>query len=314
MLRRQLRILIGFLLVSVAGNAFAGTLGLKEPYEEAEYRLLQEEKARAERIAELQESVPQNMSLSDQRKHLERFTDKILAADSVRERLRAHANLLAMVEPLHAALDAVVRDNQADVSTRSVALWALGERGSERACASLDAAQPMPEGALYNLALATARGRCGSLGDLGQILVNGTEFTRPRAAVVLGMLGARQMRTAVMNAAERNEDRNYDDYYTLARGLLGDTSTIDALHDMLNHRELHLHAAIALARMDQEYIVFDLLAAILSPEALVRWAAAKELIPIAGELFAVCEQLERFAVDNDLQIVELHKDVEEYCY
>lgn len=314
MLRRQLRILIGLLLVSVAGNAFAGTLGLKEPYEEAEYRLLQEEKARAERIAELQESVPQNMSLRDQRKHLERFSDKILAAESVRDRLRAHANLLAMVEPLHDALDAIVQDTQADVSTRAIALWALGERGGERACASLANAQPMPDGALYNLALATARGRCGSFGDLGQILANGSEYTRPRAAVVLGMLDARQMRTAIQNAAERNEDRNYDDFYILARGLLGDASTIDDLHDMLNRRELHLHAAVALARLNQEYIVFDLIAATLSPEALVRWAAAKELIPIAGELHAVCDQLERFALDNDLQIVDLHKNVEAYCY
>lgn len=315
-MRRQLRILIGFFLVLfVAGDAFAAdTLGLKEPYEEAEYRQRLEERARAKHIAELQESVPENMSLSEQRKYLQRFSENVLAADSVRERLRAHANLLAMVEPLHDALDAIVRDNEADVSTRSIALWALGERGGERACASLEAAQTMPGGDLYNLALATARGRCGSLADLGQILSNGSEFTQPRAAVVLGMLEARQMRTAIQNAEQRNEDRNYDDYYILARGLLGDPSTVEDLTAMLNNRDLHLHAAIALARQSQEYIVFDLLAATLSPEALVRWAAAKELIPLAGELHAVCEHLDRFAIDNDLQVVELHKAVEAYCY
>lgn len=314
-MRRQLRILIGSLVLLVAGNAFAaGTLGLKEPYEEAEYRRQFEEQARAEHIEKLQESVSQNMSLREQKEHLKRFSEKVLAADSVRERLRAHANLLEMVEPLHDALDSIVRDNQADVATRSIALWALGERGGERACATLDAAQTMPDGALYNLALATARGRCGSFGDLAQILSNGSEFTRPRAAVVLGMLNAQNMRANIENAEQRNDDRNYDDFYTLARGLLGDTSTVEELTVMLNDRDLHLHAAVALARLSQEYIVFDLLAATLSPEALVRWAAAKELIPLAGQLHAVCDHLERFAIDHDLQVVELHKNVEEYCY
>lgn len=315
MIRRQLRLVVGLLIVLIAGNASAqNTLGLKEPYEEAEYRQRIEDARRAERLEQMQEYVADDLPIDAQRKHLERFTDKVLGAESIRDRLRAHADLLAMLERLHDAVDAAVTHPKTDAAQRMIALWALGERGTARACAHVRNARALPDDALYSLSLATARGRCGDVQDLTRILSSGNDYTRPRAAVTLGMLGARQARTAIQNAAKSNQDENYAAYYTLAQGLLLDASVTPELKELLNDRELHLHAAIALARLNEDYIVYDLLAATRSPESLVRWAAVKELLPISDRLHAICERLEQIATDDDSQIAALYPDVEARCY
>lgn len=315
MIRRQLRIIVGLLVTLIAWNASAQSqLGLKEPYEETHYRQRLEDEKRAERIDQMQESVGENLSIQEQRKHLERFTDKVLTAQSIRDRLRAHADLLAMLERVHDAVDETIANPNADASQRVVALWALGERGSERACRNVRAARPIPNDSLYMLAYATARGRCGDVDALTRVLQDGNEYTRPRAAVTLGMLGVRQARSAIAQAARNNEDENYANYYVLAQGLLGDASVTEELKTLLNDRELHLHAAIALARLQEEYIVFDLLAATRSPESLVRWAAVKELLPITDRLVAICDRLEQVASDDDAQIAALYSKVEESCY
>lgn len=315
MIRRQLRTWTGLLVLLITCQASAaGELGLKEPYEETEYRERLEEEARAARLAEMQGYVADDLPLDEQQEHLRRFTNAVLSAESIRDRLRAHADLLAMSEALHDALDAVVQDAQADLAQRTVAIWALGERGSTAACQSVRRAKSAPDDALYTLSLATAQGRCGSTDLLMRVLNQGNDYTRPRAAVTLAMLNEQRARGAIRRAAQQNNDENYEDYYTIAQGLLGDVDVSDALRTLLNHRELHLHAAIALARLQQEYIVFDLLAATRSPEALVRWAAAKELLPISERLAVICERLENVAADDDTQVMQLYADVEARCY
>lgn len=315
MIRRYLRIIIGLLVTLVAWNVSAqSTLGLKEPYEEAQYRQRLEDQERAERLEQMQEYVADDLPIEAQRKHLERFTDKVLTASSIRDRLRAHADLLAMLERLHDAVDETVRNPNADASQRVIALWALGERGSERACTHVRDAQAIPDDSLYMLAYATARGRCGDVDALSRVLSGGNDYTRPRAAVTLGMLGAKQTRSAISQAARDNQDENYASYYILAQGLLGDASVAEELKTLLNDRELHLHAAIALARLQEEYIVFDLLAATRSPESLVRWAAVKELLPITDRLAAICDRLEHVASDDDAQIAALSTEVQSHCY
>lgn len=314
MIRRQLRRWTGLLVLLITSQASAaGELGLKEPYEETEYRERLKEEARAARLAEMEDYVADDLPVDEQHAHLQRFTNAVLSAESIRERLRAHADLLAMTESLHDALDAVVRDQRADLAQRTVAVWALGERGSAQACQSVRAAKTSADDPLYMLSLATAQGRCGNPDFLLRVLKRGNDYTRPRAAVTLAMLNMRRARTAIQTAAQQNNDENYEDYYNIAKGLLGDNGVSDDLRALLNHRELHLHAAIALARLHEEYIVFDLLAATRSPEALVRWAAAKELLPITERLAAICDRLERVAADDDTQVMQLHGEVDARC-
>src|SRR5699024_9994251 len=154
-----------------------------------------------------------------------------------------------------------------------------------------------PKNPLYSLALAVAQGRCGSVEGLRDVLMHGTDYTRPRAAVTLGMLGSRRFMSKIRDQAQAAEGTKYKKEYDLALGLLGERSTIPTLKKMLNDRQLHMHAAIALARMGEDYVVFDIRAATLSPESLIRWAAARVII--SQKISGACEMLATLSTDDD---------------
>lgn len=247
------------------------------------------------------------LPLEVQRQRLIEHVDHVLGAETQRARLRAHADLLEDVDELSHALRRAVASRDEDPIIRSVAIWALGERGTPHACLSARQAANDPDNALYQLSLAIARGRCGDTADLRAVLSQGTDFTRPRAAVALGMLEDKAALATVQSLAERARGTEHEDAYVLARGLYGDAATTPELLVLLNDRAQHLHAAIALARMGYDYVVFDLQAATRSPESFLRWGAAKVLT--SKKLPGSCEVLGELTHDTDARVVELSSGV-----
>lgn len=253
------------------------------------------------------ESLLVRKSSEVQRSELIAHVDRVLAATSDRERLRAHADLLADTDSLLGALNQAVRSSQDDPVIRSVALWALGERGTPESCQSVRQATNDASDSLYMLTLAVAQGRCGDTTALRNILSQGTEFTRPRAAVVLGVLNETRALAQINSLAQAAQGTEFENEYVLARGLLGDKSTEETLRSLLNDRALHMHAAIALARLGRDYVVFDLQAATRSPESLLRWAATQVLTE--RRLPGSCEVLAGLSTDTDARVVGLSDGV-----
>lgn len=254
-----------------------------------------------------EEQAPAALPYEVQRRQLVEHVDRVLSAENQRERLRAHADLLEKVDALSEALDRAVSSSSEDSVIRTVAVWALGERGTPQACTSVRRATSDLEAPLFQLSLAVARGRCGDSSYLRSVLRQGTDYTRPRAAVALGLLEDKGSISTVQTLAQDAHGTEYETYYTLARGLFGDTTTTPELILLLQDRDQHLHAAIALARMGHDFAVFDLQAATRSPESLLRWAAAKVLT--SKRLPGSCEVLGKLTQDADASVVELSAGV-----
>lgn len=243
---------------------------------------------------------------AEQRTRLLRAVDAVTEADDERARLRAHADLLDQVDDLPLALRYAVSRSNGDAVLRAIAIWALGERGTPAACSLVSDAYVDRNEPLSTLADAVARGRCGDTSALRQVLASGSELTRARAAVTLGVLGEDRARAQIQTRADEAAEEWKADY-NLALGLLGDPRQSEALHEMLSDRERHLHAAIALSRMGVDYVVYDLQAATLSRESLLRWASARELT--SKRLPGTCEVLVGLVDDGDQRVVELSDGV-----
>lgn len=304
---RKLPLMIWIALCFSATYAQAkDEMGLKEAYEEADYRFRLRAEEGAQR-ANARRTVPEGLSEHEQLKYVRAFSKDVLQADSQRKRLRAHADLVVNADRLLQGLQAAAHDRNVDPIERSVAIWALGERGTIQACDALINAVEETSNPLYTLTIATANGRCGDVRGLRDVLTNGTDMTSARAAVTIGMLGADRFLGNIKDRQKEVQGTKYESWFDLARGLLGDASVVESLEKMINDRELHLHAAIALGRMGKDYVVFDVRAAALSPETLVRWAATNLIVQ--QRIPGACEVLRTMEYDPDNRIAQMSQGV-----
>ncbi len=175
-----------------------------------------------------------------------------------------------------AALVDAARNADATPLAREIAVWALGEVGTDEACGSLsEFVGGGGDDIGIRVVAATAAGRCGDFEPLRSLLAIDSAVVRAKAAIVLGLLGDREALPAV--AALRADDamQELGTFVELAAGLLGDESTVETLEQLLSTRPARHHAAIALARMDRSAAMIDLRLACRNPDPLLRHEALR---------------------------------------
>lgn len=235
---------------------------------------------------------------------------RLSQATTERELHAAYAEALEGVPANLEEMARLVRTQSAHVEARTVAIWALGERGGPDACSAVMGASSLGGDEIYGLAWATARARCSDNAALLAIVERNSEsvLLRAKAAATLGMLRDTRSLATVQRLASASEDGSQERVIlTVARGLMGDRAVMEDLRLLLKDRAMHMHAAIAMARMDLDYVVFDLQAATKSRESLVRWAAADLLT--ARRLPGACEVLEPMQQDPDLRVAAMTSGV-----
>lgn len=247
--------------------------------------------------------------VAEQQRRLITLADKVTSADSDRGRLRAHADLLAQVDTLFEALKQTAQDRNADASLRGTAIWALGERGTPAACDAVRGAPGDGRDPLLQLAMGTAKARCGDFTDLRAALTDGPNFTRVKAAVTLGVLEQNRALPTVKEMTASPDFAEFRESLVIAQGLMGETAVVPELIALLNDRTLHMHAAIALGRQGKELAVFDVQAATRSPESLLRWASVRVLT--TQKLPGTCAVLQAMDGDTDARIDPLTRGVME---
>ena len=205
------------------------------------------------------------------------LVDAAVNAPTERLHQRAYAAMLGQAERYFNELATTAADVNASADARTLAVWVLGERGGADACLRAAQVAGNTEDPVLRLAIATARGRCGDMARLRSLVESGREDPelRARAAATLGVLDDRPSLNAIRALGDSLEEGELRDMTLVARGMLRDASVLEDLKRLLSDRAMHIHAAIGLARLGADYVVFDLQAAALSHESMLRLAAAQ---------------------------------------
>jgi hypothetical protein len=183
-------------------------------------------------------------------------------------------SLLSAALPLSDDLAALAVDPSAEATTRALAFWFVGESADETACEllALPAETDQP-GLLFAASLGLAR--CGDGQPLRDLLRHADAVLRLKAAVTLGLLMDSAALADIVALGEDPALEGYRVFIDVARGLLGDGVTEPVLRALLTERTFRDHAAIALARMGDSSVAFELGFAYRSPDPMIREAAVQ---------------------------------------
>lgn len=233
------------------------------------------------------------------------LVERVTTARDERSLHAAYAEAARHADANFDEMSRVVASPTGSLEERTVAAWALGERGGPQACNAVATASGANADSTLGYALALARGRCGDTSALRAVLERSSEDLtyRAKAAAALGLLQDRRSLSIVarlMDGLDEGETRNS---LVVARGLMGDAGVREELLELLKSRTMHMHAAIALARLGYDATIFDVIAATRSRESILRYAAA-ELV-ISKRMTGACTALEPLAGDNDKRVAEL---------
>lgn len=147
-----------------------------------------------------------------------------------RERLAAQSALAKRGDEVLSPLAAAAQDRTLPEAESQVVMFVLGEMGSSGACAALPDERSLEgRSAAIGLAAAVARGRCGSTAALQLRLGSVDPRVRAKAAVTLGLLGAKEALVQVVAASSDPVNRDFVTFWALARGLMGDGSVSDVV-------------------------------------------------------------------------------------
>lgn len=201
------------------------------------------------------------------------LVQQVLAA-APEEQAALQNSLLPAALPMSGDLAALAVDPGADASARALAFWFVGESADETACEllALPAGVDQP-GLLFAASLGMAR--CGDLQPLRDLLRHADPVLRLKAAVTLGLLLDTTVLADIVALAEDPALEGYRVFIDVARGLLGDATTESVLRALLTERTFRDHAAIALARMGDTSVAFELGFAYRSPDPMIREAAVQ---------------------------------------
>lgn len=182
--------------------------------------------------------------------------------------------LLPVAQPLAVELASLAMDPAAEATARQLAFWFVGETGSASACDGLE----LPDGTdnpglLFAASLGI--GRCGNLQPLRDLLRHADPVLRLKAAVTLGLLLDRAALSDVGALTDDPDLSGYRVFLDVARGLLGELDTQPVLRALLVERTFRDHAAIALARMGDTSVAFELGFAYRSVDPMIREAAVQ---------------------------------------
>lgn len=236
------------------------------------------------------------------------LVDAMGNAKSERQLHQAFADAARHADAHHAEMARIVSERFAGLEERTLAAWALGERGTPAACSAVGNASTHNADDALVYAIAMARARCGDTTMMRSILERSNDDMtyRAKAAAALGLLNDRRSLSLVARLADGTEEGEIRDGFIVARGLMGDTAVREQLLDLLKSRTMHMHAAIALVRMGYDAGVFDLIAASRSREGILRQAAAELLI--AKRARGACSALENLTNDPDSRVHKLAND------
>lgn len=183
-------------------------------------------------------------------------------------------SLLPAAVSLAVELAGLAMAPDADASARQLAFWYVGEVADARACALLTLPEATDDPGLL-FAASLGLGRCGELQPLRELLRHADPVLRLKAAVTLGLLLDRASLADVVALADDPDLEGYRVFIDVARGLLGESDTQPILRALLVERTFRDHAAIALTRMGDTSVAFELGFAYRSADPMIREAAVQ---------------------------------------
>jgi hypothetical protein len=193
--------------------------------------------------------------------------------------LPAQNALLTRTEALSADWNSLFADSEAEDAARMLAAWMVGELGSEEHCAELAVADSADASAL-GFAHALALARCGNPAALRTFLQASDPTLQLKAAIALALAGDAESQGAIAALALDEEVAPHATFVTLALGLLGDPAAEPLLRTLLTERPARDHAAVALARLGHDEVVFELEFAWRSDDPWMREAVVRAMVAL----------------------------------
>lgn len=173
----------------------------------------------------------------------------------------------------------VTQDARADGERRATAAWALGEIADPAGCEAL-AATPRGGQIGLDIAIEMAIARCGDFEPLRARLDDDAPVLVAKAALTLALLddAASYARIAQLRDAEAMQP--YRLFVTLALGLLRDETARPILEELLREQATRPLAGIALARLGDDSMIFELQFAYRSDDPILRDAAVRAVVAL----------------------------------
>ena len=195
-------------------------------------------------------------------------------AEAPEEQPAAQNRLLPVAQPLAVELAALAMNPDADAAVRQLAFWFVGEAADASACGRVGLPDETDNPGLL-FAASLGIGRCGELQPLRDLLRHADPVLRLKAAVTLGLLMDRAALTDIVALTDDPDLSGYRVFIDVARGLLGEPDTQPVLRALLVERTFRDHAAIALTRMGDTSVAFELGFAYRSVDPMIREAAVQ---------------------------------------
>ncbi len=173
----------------------------------------------------------------------------------------------------------VVQDEQIAGERRATAAWALGEIADVAGCEAL-AATPPGGAAGLEVAVEMARARCGDLDPLRARLEDDVPVLVAKAALTLALLDDTASYPRIAQLSDADAMAPYRLFITLALGLLGDEAARPTLEELLREQATRPLAAIALARLGDDSMIFELQFAYGSDDPIIRDAAVRAVVAL----------------------------------
>lgn len=173
----------------------------------------------------------------------------------------------------------VLGDGESAPARRAVAAWALGEIADPAGCDAL-AGTAHGDAPGFNVALDTARARCGDLSSLRSRLDDDDPILRARAALTLALLDDGDSSEQITALRDDEAMASYRLFITLATGLLGDEFATPLLEELLREQATRPLAAIALARLGDDSMIFELQFAYQSDDPIIREAVVRAVVAL----------------------------------